>query len=717
MAMAPVLSVFFIVPLELYMNAAEYWRWNASFPLSFVLPGLAVYGVLLICLYIARRFSDTAFKGTALALFFLGIYILLADILSPLQTGPLDGSKLESDEPFFYTALEIALVPVLLLLGYRLRRHLAKVAMLASLGLLLIALLYSLLALVTKAPVNEVADLLPGEQEPVGNIYHFVLDELQSDAAIAVIENRRLENAYDGFRLYRNNSANYLWTHASMPSYLTGEFYEGGDFLEWREAFKQRGLFTALYEGGYQVNLYAVYDNWCATYMHYCVSLEELFEAETGLLASDYITFIQIWLARIAPNFLANRALQSGKELGTWVYAGVSPGDQDIPTTIPKGKAPFASVLMLRQVLADEAGRTDTGQYVYAHAILPHGPYVINENCHFDAGMWRGQGGKRAYFEQASCGLAELSLFLEELKRLGRYNNATIIIHSDTGHGHQGFYHLSEAGEIAGQNSAGLPPLAPDKDLQRSETWYLARSMALLMFKPPGSEGPMEVVSDRSQLVDVYPTILDVAGIDGGKVDGISLAQETQTDERQSKLYYTSPAKTGEFTELKISDPDDIPASQITFDPESPSQSLADSARFLIGRDDSDIHLSGFSYPENDPQLDEHWRWVTATEASIDLSPRLVISAAKYLLELELEPFVGNRNTLAEISIGDHTRELQLSEGWESYRLSFDFAGDETPLIKFRFESAVSPEELGMSADTRPLAARIGRLEIRPYAD
>jgi len=716
MALVPVLSIFVIIPLELYINAAEYWRWNTSFPLNFVLIGCLVYAALLLCLYLIKRVSFIAFKRLALLLFALGIYVLLADILSPLQTGALDGSRLHSDQPLVYTALEIAILGVLVLAGYRLREHLEKVALLITVGLLALSLSYLFLGIWSTAPVPEVEDLVAGERSVHGNVYHFVLDELQTDAAIAALATRNTGNEYTGFRLYENNIANYIWTNASMPSYLTGALYREGDFKAWQEAFKKHGLFTRMYEGGYAVNLYAVYEHWCASYMQFCESLDQIYESRTGLVASDYITFIQIWFARILPNAITNIALEQGKQVGSFVYSTMVDTEVDIPKTIPKGKAPYSSVLMFGEMLAAEKSRAATGEYVYAHAILPHGPYVMNESCEYDANLWRSAGGKKAYFEQASCGLARISEFLAELKRLGRYDDATIVVHADTGHGHQGFVGMDEAGNIIGKDSVGLPPMELDKQFLRSETWYLARSMALLMIKAPGSGGALEIVDRKTQLIDVYPTIVEMAGLEPGEVDGVSVEGGALSNQRESHMYFTSPARPGEVTILEISDQKAITSSHIIVKSDDRVRPLSQSYSVLFGVNDSDAELSGFSYPEQDESGSDHWRWALGKSSSVDLSRRLQIGPGSYILELEIQPFTVNVGGPLAITVGGSTQEVTLEEGWKKYRLQYTFEQEVSAVIGFSYPQAATPESLGISADQRVLAARLRSISIRPDA-
>ena len=99
----------------------------------------------------------------------------------------------------------------------------------------------------------------------------------------------------------------------------------------------------------------------------------------------------------------------------------------------------YASVLMLRRLAREEADREPSGHYLYAHAILPHGPFVMDDGCNYVGKHGFGRKDKdarrAAYVDQAGCAIRLVADFLDRLKSLGRYDAATIVVHADTGHG------------------------------------------------------------------------------------------------------------------------------------------------------------------------------------------------------------------------------------------------------------------------------------------
>ncbi len=150
----------------------------------------------------------------------------------------------------------------------------------------------------------------------------------------------------------------------------------------------------------------------------------------------------------------------------------------------------------------DEPVRETSCQYVYAHALLPHDPFVVDGQCRH-AGNWRSRpvkiGSKQAYLQQAECGLRKVVDFLQVLKRLKRYDTATIVLHGD--HGNTLRFRTS-----TDKSNAGV--------LGRPRAGMLSRVQALLTIKRPHAQHRLEVVERPTQLVDIYPTIIDLLGLE-----------------------------------------------------------------------------------------------------------------------------------------------------------------------------------------------------------
>ena len=108
---------------------------------------------------------------------------------------------------------------------------------------------------------------------------------------------------------------------------------------------------------------------------------------------------------------------------------------------------------MLRELIETEARRPAQGQYVQVHVGLPHGPYVLDQDCRFVGRRFKSDdmpGRLRAYLDQSECALGLVAEFLRRLDELGRYDAATIVVQSDHGLG-RGFFPQESAAPAAGE--------------------------------------------------------------------------------------------------------------------------------------------------------------------------------------------------------------------------------------------------------------------------
>ncbi len=567
LAFTPVVTIFFLTPFELYFNSRHYWEWDRAIPLNFALGGVLIFLIYVHLVSLARRLSRRFFIGLSLFLFLLGVFVLLADVFVPLKTSVLDGRAVTGSEPLNRSLWEGAIfLGLIIILIIARPRRLVPIGVTFVLILLLISAVYLLLILAVGRPVTGGAGRREDAGPIEGNVYHIVLDEMQTDMAVLKLEGRKVSNLFPGFTLYKFNISNYLFTHESLPSYLTGVFGPEEGFEEWRECFKEEGLFKILYENGYRITTYMPRTFWASRYAAEFKSLDDIYREETRRENAFYKDFAQIWLARITPNVLTNEALLSGKRLGEWIYnvmkSSDAPGKLDkllrshgnwIPASINEGKEPFSSVLMLERLIETEKDRAGDGEYVYAHAILPHGPYVMDAKGRFNNSLRRKE--VYGYDSQVECAFRLLLKFLYELKRLGRYDSSTIIVQADTGHGHRGF--ISRQGEeliaTADTEEGKKAGVFLENDLNWTKDKVLARTMAFLMIKPAGSRGGLEYSERKSQNIDILPTLVDLLELpgDGLSCDGLSLFSEDFPDDRPATFFLPLP-EDGELVRVKM---------------------------------------------------------------------------------------------------------------------------------------------------------------------
>jgi arylsulfatase A-like enzyme len=176
------------------------------------------------------------------------------------------------------------------------------------------------------------------------------------------------------------------------------------------------------------------------------------------------------------------------------------------------------------------------GQYRFAHMILPHGPYVMDSEGKY---VGRQKGTRWQHVQLANRLMTEL---IDELKRLDRYDQTVLIVHSDTG--------IDLNPEISGQsfgadgkmkhaNGAPLPPeRKTDPRLWTSET-VRARSQSLLLIKPPRHHG-YRTNWAVSQLADIPPTLLGIINVPADTFNfpqGVDLLNTPPADDRARRTF------------------------------------------------------------------------------------------------------------------------------------------------------------------------------------
>jgi hypothetical protein len=278
----------------------------------------------------------------------------------------------------------------------------------------------------------------------------------------------------------------------------------------------------------------------------------DILEQEEGIVADvGFHGLIQIWLASLAPNPLTNEALPAAGALRDRIFHLLTGAEK--PLTVPE-LHPVAGVSMLRRLLREEALRGASGQYVYAHAALPHTPFVFEPDCRY-AGQPKARPQRPAedpYLQQAQCTIRLVADFLADLRARGRYDQATVIVHADTG---LGIGKVGKGPPPPGKSTLGVPDRALRSGIQ-----------ALLMIKRPQAEGPLQISEVPTQLVDLFPTVLDILDLEPGyPVDGRSIYTLAPGAPREVRFGLDPSRKYGhEFVEVRIEDPTNLARSPLT---------------------------------------------------------------------------------------------------------------------------------------------------------
>ena len=145
--------------------------------------------------------------------------------------------------------------------------------------------------------------------------------------------------------------------------------------------------------------------------------------------------------------------------------------------------------------------------------------------------------------------------FLNTLKRLGRYHDSTILIHAGTG---------AEEGFLAD------PPdyRSPRTTLSLPDNVFLSGAKLLLMIKQPGHKREFRENEHASQLVDFFPSLLDILDLQAADTDAIIHGRSVFGEHRNKRDVRVSldPEKRwgDNHLDVRIENPLDLTRSALT---------------------------------------------------------------------------------------------------------------------------------------------------------
>lgn len=346
-----------------------------------------------------------------------------------------------------------------------------------------------------EAGVESPPDLASANRPDAPDVYHLVFDEFQTEMFQAAVTSEH-EASLGGFTFFPYASTPYGRTDMALGATFSGRSYPySGEPYEYIFAafHGEHSLLTRLKDRGYRTYglLYQIYPARSESAFDWTVIQKKYadFSGQSDLGRLLY----SVWVFAHFPPTIAS-----------WLLDPDRVDQLEAQTLLPRSNS-FRSVLALRRFIRDgDPWRSSGPKYVYIHMFVPHFPLELDEHCELkDADSVSAE-------LQTTCALKLIGEFVDALKREGRFENSLIVVHGD----HGARYSLVES-----RLKRWL-----SKDPQYSD----GRSRPLLLAKPAGvgDDEPFRVDPRRTDLYDIYPTIIEGAGMEAGDTVGHSLFKE-----------------------------------------------------------------------------------------------------------------------------------------------------------------------------------------------
>jgi hypothetical protein len=504
-SMFPAVILFLFIPIAIYLPNQE----DFLYDIYVLSPFIILLGVSSACLILLSKYKSVFFRKLSFILFYIGLFVFLADIFAPLDIGEMvvGLTAVPIPEPIHYLFIEIAALFQVMILYFKIPESwVIKVLPKFIVSVVVVQLVFFVLNMhrseINKEIVHS-SDYIPVSENHKSNIYHITLDAFSGETFLDVINKANSEETFCGFTFFKENKSNYLFTSISRASYMSGTLFKNNPLEPWYLDWKKNGIIGTLAGAGYVVTDYSSSGS---EHIDHLRSEKE----NHGVGAIRYVRLADLWFLRIVPAFLRNDVFDSQKNRGV-----ASSFLRSYFITNNLDTLPVRHYKVLRTLIEDEKNRPADGQYVWAHIYLPHAPYNLNSNCEYQADS--------GYEEQATCAVKSMVDFIDKLKEQKKYHKSMIIIQSD--HGSNPIIdHNMDKSVSDSINTTSFSG--------RSAQSVIDFASSVLFIKPPGSScTPISVSSRPTQLADIAETIYQLNSIPADKTDGVNvLGDELQQD-------------------------------------------------------------------------------------------------------------------------------------------------------------------------------------------
>lgn len=663
-ALLPALNITVFGASNIYLtNIDEFGVGYQTLLLIYLPLGIVLAAVLATFGLLFRGVACTVYVSL---LFVFGILLWLQGAFLMPDYGSLDGRGMDWAAIQFPVWADVLLWVVVLAAAVVLAGRIVRIAVFGSMVFVVLQATMLTAAMleqeegfwVRKLPTASAPPEAIYQYSPTTNIIHIVFDNFQTDVFSDLVAEQGLADEFDGFVLFRENTAVAPNTALAMPAIFSGRTYDGSVSPEdfYRQGMEE-GFHSVLLDHDYTVNLMPLmsmrqggYDNYYRLPRIYQgTALDQIRKDATQLL--DLSVFRQIpHLARV------------------WVY-----NNNNWRLSMWLNDPETVLAFQHRRFFTDYIDRLSTDAdgpaYHFVHLWPPHPPFTTNRSGRYAGRVL--ENTIENYVNEARPIVALMVDLIHRLKDLGIYDDSLIIFQSDHGGGFE-------------------PDFMP------------TRLLGLLAVKPVGSRGPLEVSDVPTTVADVARTILDEMDISEPDFPGQSVLH-MGSEQRFREFIYLGSGESRTLNRIGIQGS--------AYEPESYTRGdavvLARPSKTYHYGDLVNVGLTG----EGGRYLDAGWSqqadrhcWSNASKAVLSMT--VEPPTADLVLAFDLIPHVHPQalpQQRVEIVVngqnaGDWVGTEQRKQRMEVEVPKAWIEGSDLEII-FHLPDAVSPVELGTGGD------------------
>lgn len=531
--------VTILLPVQIYLqNNSEFVRGLGEILFELALLFISITFIFILLGFALPKSAKIFFTIGFILL--ISVFVFCGQLLFFSESYLFDGSEIKIDSsPLKVAVHTISIMLIGALICWR-RKFVFEHAALICTGLLIWPLLSTGVGIakdsrsILSAPENRTtisSEFNPHELATKHNIIHVMFDSFQADFLSAMIrEESEIMAGLDGFEVFENYSGYSNWTANSLLSILTGkDFYsapfDASDQWKTAEALYSENYLKVLSTLGYKVDFLG------PTYLCSAIEITNCrrpFDLDTdyggstdtllgfgsvSLVGESSLSLVDISLFRVVPIFLRAAVYNDGRfvvsnlvrKFSKNVFEESSRDLDKFPGPLNLYRTTYRSVSAFRQFVSRLTVGDSTHKYLFVHIYPPHRPFIFNRLCQLvpidsaNVNSRMGDSDPLRYKEHAGCALNLFRDLLRQLKRLGVYDNSTIIFQSDTGLGISMMPEMSK-GELR----------TDIRDYDISTLIGYARPS--MMIKRRAAKGPLKFRIDPATHANTFNSIMRIAG-------------------------------------------------------------------------------------------------------------------------------------------------------------------------------------------------------------